>query len=456
MRQTSLIFFLLLASSAQAQESQLQADFRHEKEALRNDCSFSFKGLGSCAYDLFTDHPMHIALGSIAPQNGMGVGLAFLTHWTPNERWRLSWNADAVGSSNASWRAGVYMKAVYIPREKIIVVNAPPTTPLVHEYPVFNAYAQAISLNTLTYFGLGPSTSDVNRSYFGMRETITGVNAIVPVYSRLKVSLFGEVNGRFVELRGSHGQSSPSIEQLYTEATAPGLINQPPFVQFGEGIRLRPAFLADHIQLNYSGTFQQYLAPGKSLYSFRRYTIDLSHQFPLYRTMRSQIPKDFNGPDDCSEDASSHKCPGITRNLEGSIGLRMLIIGSISSAGHVVPFYFQPTLGGSDVNGSLSLSSYQDYRFRGPSVFLLRGSFEHSIYGPLGFAFMADEGKVTQTRGDIGFQHLSHSFSAGLTLRAGGFPQVSFLFAWGGHEGTHTTANINPALLGGTPRPSLY
>jgi hypothetical protein len=33
---------------------------------------------------------------------------------------------------------------------------------------------------------------------------------------------------------------------------------------------------------------------------------------------------------------------------------------------------------------------------------------------------------------------------------------VQLLFAWGGHEGTHTIAAINPALIGGGFRPSLY
>jgi len=61
---------------------------------------------------------------------------------------------------------------------------------------------------------------------------------------------------------------------------------------------------------------------------------------------------------------------------------------------------------------------------------LFRESFEHSIWGPFGLQFLADQGKVAVTRGDIGFDHLKHSFAAGLTLRAGGFPQVSLLYAW--------------------------
>lgn len=69
---------------------------------------------------------------------------------------------------------------------------------------------------------------------------------------------------------------------------------------------------------------------------------------------------------------------------------------------------------------------------------------------------MIDEGKVAPNRSDLDFTHLLHSYSAGLTLRAGGFPMVYLLFSWGGHEGMHTTASMNTSLLGGSTRPSLY
>jgi hypothetical protein len=128
---------------------------------------------------------------------------------------------------------------------------------------------------------------------------------------------------------------------------------------------------------------------------------------------------------------------------------------SINSASSVVPFYFQQTLGGGDINGAQSLASYQDYRFRAPNLLLLQGSIEHSIWGPFGLKFTADEGRVALTRGDLGFSHLKHSFAAGLTLRAGGFPMVSMMFAWGGAEGTHNLFNMNSSLLGGSARPGL-
>ncbi len=129
---------------------------------------------------------------------------------------------------------------------------------------------------------------------------------------------------------------------------------------------------------------------------------------------------------------------------------------SINSATSAVPFYFQQTLGGQDIDSNLALGSYQDYRFRAPNVLLLQESFEHSIWGPFGFKIMADQGKVELNRSDIDFSDLKHSFAAGLTLRAGAFPMVSLMYAWGGPEGQHTIFNMNTSLLGGGARPSLF
>ena len=461
MKRNLLILLFLAGTHATAQETQLQADFRHEKEDLQKDCSGSFfKAIAGCGQDLFTDHPLHIAAGSIAPQNGFGAGLAFVAHHTPNERWRLTWNADAIGSMNGSWRAGAYMKAIYIPRENIDVITTTPGQPLpksnlaVREYPVLNIYAQGISLNTVDYYGIGNSTSRAGETVFGMRETIAGANAIVPLVPKLKLSLFGELNGRFVNIRPEFGESTPSIDTLYSPVTAPGLDTQPGFLQLGEGVRIRPSFASDHVQLNYQITFQEFIAPG-SHFSFNRFTADMSHDFPIYGNFLRFQPKQFNGPDECAASPGS-RCPAVTRDRSGSFGVRFLYSESFVSAGNVVPFYFQPTLGGSDIDGTQLLPSYHDYRFRAPNILLLRGTFEHSVWGPLGFIFMADTGKVAATHSEIDFTHLKHSFGTGLTLRAGGFPLVSLLFAWGGREGTHNILYMNSSLLGGSARPSLY
>ncbi len=468
-RNVVLLFTLLLAGLGWGQQSPptpnpAQVDSPDELEKLKNSCgAFNFKGVPGCVEELFTGVPIHIAVGSIAPQNGFGAGLAYVGAKN-TDNWRISWDADAVASNNLSWRAGVYVNFVHVGGKTITshlgTKKYKPNLTDLPEHTVFSLYAQTISLNKLTYFGLGPATTEEGRSFYGMRETVAGGYTVKSVYQPLKVSLYGEANGRFVDLRPSNGQPSLSIGQLYTEATAPGLTTEPGTLQLGEGLRMTPVLANDVVRLNYSVTYQQYIAPSSS-FSFQRLTFDFGHQFALYgRTTRLPTPRAGNGPDDCSLDPGTKisECPAaFTRNLEGSIGLRVFNILSMTPGGDVVPFYFQPTLGGSDINGNASLTSYQDYRFRAPNVLLLRESFEHSIgKWPIGFVFMADEGKLGMKRSDLGSAPWVHSFAAGLTLRAGGFPAVFLLFAFGGNEGTHTIANVNTSLLGGSARPSLW
>ena len=459
MRRNFVRLLLIACLPVMAQEGQPESELRLEAKDVGKDCS-SFKSAASCGQVLFTDHPLHITVGGIAPGNGIGVGPALVYDWEAGENWRLNFNADAVASSNGSWRAGMYLKALFTSSKPVKVIHKrpdptdkPKTKPLFGPVPELNFYVQSISLNKLSYYGLGPFSSRQNLALYGMQETIVGGNGVYPI-GKTGLALFGELNGRLVSLRGRQGDSSPSIEQLYTESSAPGLLKQPGYLQTGEGLRLTRDF-GDHFNLQWAGTFQQFVATD-SKYSFERWTLDFSHTIPLYsKSTQRRAPASAGvGPDQSPaplEESRHH-----TENVEGGFGLRALLSESIIPSGHVEPFYFQPTIGGSDINGNLELGSYADYRFRAPNLLLFEGSFEHSIWGPIGATIRADFGRVALSRGDIGFDHFRHSYAAGLTIRAGGFPQVWLLFAWGGGEGTHTTGYISPGLLGGSNRPSLY
>ena len=120
-----------------------------------------------------------------------------------------------------------------------------------------------------------------------------------------------------------------------------------------------------------------------------------------------------------------------------------------------VPFYFQRTLGGSDIDGERLLASYDDYRFRGPNVFVLQETYEQAIWGPIGVFAMAEQGRVALTDQSLGDGTLHKTYGAGLSLRAGGVPMVSMWWATGSGEGHHVAIRMSASLFGGGSRPSL-
>ena len=480
MRRLSCVFLLLICAgclvSAQTpagsgKQGRVASDFMREGQQL-GACK-SISSFVDCAQTLVTGQPMHVALGSLAPQNGFAAGVAFVEHKNcptdpekgslcPKE-FRFSWDVDAVATGNGSWRAGAYMKAFRLSTPKIVVGYGTPkkkTKPLFNVAPLFNLHAETNSLNHIDYYGLGASTLPSGKASYGMTETIAGISGVFPTRFA-GISLYGELNGRVPQIRGDHNESSPSIEQLYTDATAPGLASQPAYLQPGEALRIQPEIFAGHLRLHYLAEFQQYIAVGNAQGSFRRWTADLDHEIPLDHRVRLIVSDSHKGPDSCTSDPAT-PCPSPTHvssamNHEGSIDLRLFMTGSVANAHSVVPFYFDPSIGGSDINGQPLLASFPDYRFRAPNLIVLRETVEHAVPKlPLGVYFSADQGKVAMHRDDIDFSNLRKSYTAGLTVHAGGLPVVYLLFSWGGNEGNHTTFSVSNVLLGASARPSLF
>ncbi len=446
------------ATAAIHAQGLLATEFNQEGAQFQQNCT-SFSSIFGCGQLLVTGAPLRIAAGTIAPENGVAFGPAFVFD-KDLTAWRMNLNADAVASTNESWRAGVYLKLAKTPTKPVTVVilERRPARPLKASppppAPEINLYAQAISLNRLDFYGLGNQTPRSDLALFGMRQVIAGANALLPIGSS-GFAAYAELNGRFGSIfPGSGNPSVPSVQQAYAGCVGcvPGLATQPGFIQAAQGLRFSRDF-SSRFDLDYAAVFQEFIAPSNTLYSFRRLNLDFSHTLWLYGRKAESSAITQYGPDGSKEALQTHH---YIRNLSGSINVEARLSESFLPASHAVPFYFQPTLGGVDINGDASLASYPDYRFRAPNLLLFRGTFEHSIWGPIGAEFTASYGRVALTHGDLGFDHFLHSWGAGLTIRAGNFPEVSLLFAWGGHEGTHTVAYISPGLLGGTSRPSLF
>jgi hypothetical protein len=420
------------------------------------------------------------SFANLPPGNGLALGAVFKDSELNAGKWRMDYQVDGQGSFNGSWTAGGFFtmrlapmsepKPAQRPIEGQNETPPPPANPnkprilrppIVHQGPLpkhlpdlsenetkllLNFYGFHTSLNQVSFFGIGPSTLPTDRSFFALRETVTGVNA--DLLLKYGFHLLGELNGRWPTIGNDLGQSSPSIEQIYSETTAPGLTRQPGFLQLGEGLQYthhggglgEKASLGADYDLAWGVNFQQFFAPSTSTYSFRRITIDATNEINLL--------KRFNPKSGAS-----------TSEHFGTLQLRGWMTESIAPAGHVVPFYFQPTLGGGDIDKERTLASFADYRFRAPNALLLRAQYEQPLpkFSFLGGIFRADTGKVADARGDIGLSHLRHSYGAGLTIRAGNFPYLVFMYAWAGGEGHHTFADLNlSAISAGGGSASLW
>jgi hypothetical protein len=466
-RGLAVVLSVLFAPAAAAQQSRFAADMEKETEAVTESChAFDFKAIGGCVYTLATQSPFHIALGNIAPQNGFAFGAAFDEHFT-TEAWRMSWNADAVATPAGAWRAGTYVTLLHSPATSGVTLRsggAPESGATIRprELPVIDIFTQAISLNAINYFGPGQQSAASGQTVFGERQTIVGAAVVYPIESGfldgLRPNLVGGVTGRFVDIRPGESGDVPSIEQVYDPAVVPGLSEPHGFLELRGGMRFTPSIANGRVNFNYLAAVQRFNTSAGARLSFNRWTLDLQHEIPLYRTASSTGPRPFNGPDSCrAEPTSTSECPTVQRsmNRSGSIQFRLLTIGSWTGGENRVPFYFQPTLGGSDINGERLLAGYDDYRFRGDNLLAIQEMIEHSIWGPFGIFAMGEHGKVAPDVGDLNFSDLASSATIGVTLRAGGFPMIAFSFSWGS-EGHHVIATMSSTLLGGSPRPSLY
>jgi hypothetical protein len=467
---TACVISPTFAQESKPQEGKLGADLRLEGAALASKCDdVAPKKLIDCATTLITDHPFHLAIGSLAPQNGFGFGLAFVAPQSkPNNDWRINWSADVVGTPSAAWRAGAYARFVNSRVPGIGVVGPGAGTSsgsaLPRPYPTFALYAQTTTLPNVSYFGLGNETSQADRTSFAMRESTIGGGAFWPIarsglFNRLNPVALFDLNGRWVRVAGSASGDDPSIDTRFTDLTAPGLNTQPATLQVSEGLRMAPAI--GRLQLTYSGYLQQYVAPSDTSASFRRWTLDLRHDLLLWTTSRQSGARDTNGPNECAmsvdRPVGEYGCPDptiITTNRVGSVGFRVVASSSSVSDDSRVPFYFQRTLGGSDIDGQRLLPSYQDYRFRAPNLFALQQTIEHVIWGPIGAFASAEEGRVALIGESLTQGALRKSFGVGLTLRVGGAPVATIVYANGG-EGHHVIMTVNATLFGGSARPSL-
>jgi hypothetical protein len=130
----------------------------------------------------------------------------------------------------------------------------------------------------------------------------------------------------------------------------------------------------------------------------------------------------------------------------GQLVFNELLTASYTSGNQTVPFYLQPTLGGTDINGVDTLRGLVDYRLRAPNRILLQVEYYHNILGPIGIYGFYDEGKVALTPGDLNLTSLRHDLGVGVYFKVQNKIVIRGYIGFGAGEGSHPNFKL-PSVL---------
>ncbi|MEX2272610.1 MAG: BamA/TamA family outer membrane protein [Vicinamibacterales bacterium] len=213
----------------------------------------------------------------------------------------------------------------------------------------------------VAYFGEGPASSKSNRSEYGLQSlNIVGYTTFRPV------QWFG--------IGASVGWLKPSIESRVPD--------EPSFMHSEVSMTADTRDFAGHPTRGglYRVSATDFSDRDTGLFSFRRYEAEAAQFLPL---AQSRIV----------------------------VALHGWLVGSDTEAGHVVPFYLQPALGGGN-----SLRGYSDYRFHDRNMLLVSLETRAAMMMHVDLALFMDAGNVAARVGDLGLD--KRSYGAGLRLHS--------------------------------------
>ena len=259
------------------------------------------------------------------------------------------------------------------------------------------------------FFGVDSGSSVSRLSTFGLRQvSYDAVGSLRPSHLLSAEVRLGLVQ---VDPGPSNDRFTPDVEQLFDDAAAPGLSQQPDFLRLRADLRLdsrdRPGnpHAGGFVGFSFS-RFEQWEG-GQS--EFNRFALDARHYLSLGSVQRVLAFRFFTSHDD-------------------------------AGAGMSVPFYLQRALGGAN-----TLRGFQDQRFRDNGLIHLSGEYRWEVAPALELAVFYDAGKVFERQSDFGFSGMEKSIGWGIRLKNQRRVLVRFDFAKS-REDTRTHVTIGPSF----------
>jgi hypothetical protein len=279
---------------------------------------------------------------------------------------RLVFRASAAGSA-----AGAYLADLQLTVPRLFDRRA-----FVDLLGTFGNYPR------IDYYGRGPDTSRGGRSHFRLEENryevIAGIGPVRHIYAGITAGYLGVNVGR-----GNRGDVART-EDLYTEISTPGLHHQTDFLR--GGFFLRYDYRDDPIGARAGGMYLARLTAYDDFrinqFDFRALDLEVRQYFPFFNRRRVIA-------------------------LAGSARF------SYPSGTSRVPFYLQPTLGGSE-----DLRGFRSYRFYDDNMVTTSIEYRWEVFSGLDMSLFCDTGKVVPRRSQVNFHDLEASVGFGFRFNA--------------------------------------
>ena len=252
------------------------------------------------------------------------------------------------------------------------------------------------------FYGLGLESQRSDRVSFRFRApAVQGRAVLKPAewfnagvrLGRTKVSVGSGTDTRF-----------PSIEERFTEAGAPGLTEQPDYLYTDLFATLdtrdQPGNARDGVYVGL--LWRRHSDLDLDRFSFDGLTLDVQHFLPIFDKKRVFVA-------------------------------RFLLMSTTAEAGHEVPFYFRPTVGGSD-----TLRSASDFRYRERNAAVANLEYRWEAFSGLDMALFTDVAAVSPRFAGLEFADLRGAYGIGLRFNTYKAVFLRFDVAAGGSEGLRT------------------
>lgn len=258
----------------------------------------------------------------------------------------------------------------------------------------------------IQYYGPGPDSAKTGRSNYRLEDTNFSFNAGIKPARHLRLG----ATGGFTEINVGPGTARQwiSTERIYGPTQAVGVNEQTDFLQGGFFAQYdyRDIPAGPRSGGNYVARYIYNKDVDLERHSHRRLDVELQQYIPMFNARRV-------------------------------IALRAKTDLTYKNRNQTLPFYMQPTLGGSN-----DLRGFRPFRFYDDNLLVFNAEYRYEVFAGMDMAIFGDAGKVFHSKKRLNFRDLEGAYGLGMRFNARNavFMRIDAGFS---HEGFQVWVKFN-------------